>query len=246
MLRRPPRTARPRPSGPARQHVLRALLPVVLLAATPALSACVGDEPTIALLVDATSSRAVDSERFTDRVEATCEECRVRVYDAGDDADTQRSQVRQAEADSADVLVVVPVEAGGPDGATDQELPVVSLGDLVDGADAHVGLEEGGLPSGSGSDLDAARAVVLGEERSMTYVPTVAMSEQAADVAVGLLADTPATGGTDVDGVPSWLYPAQQVTVDTLSSVLVGQGAVTLEELCSGRTEKRCERLGLR
>lgn len=224
--------------------MLRRLLPVVLLAATPALSACLGDEPTIALLVADGSSRAVDTDLFTDRVSATCDECRVRVYDAGGDADTQRSQIRQAQADSADVLVVEPVDTPG---AVSADLPVVSVGGDVDGADAHVGLEEGQEPGGgAGPDLDAARAVLLGDEKSMTYVPTRDMSDQAADVAVGLLAGTPRTDGEDVDGVPSWLFADEEVTVDTLTSVLVAQNVVTLDELCSGETEKRCERFGLR
>ena len=38
----------------------------------------------------------------------------------------------------------------------------------------------------AGSDLQAARNLVLGDEKTMTYVPTRAMSEQAADVAVGV------------------------------------------------------------
>lgn len=224
--------------------MLRRLLPVVLLTATPALSACLGDEPTIALLVADGSSRAVDADLFSERVGATCDECRVRVYDAGGDADTQRSQLRQAQADSADVLVVEPVDPGGPGSAGD--LPVVSVGGDVDGADAHVGLEDGQAPDVSGSDLDAARAVLLGDERTMTYVPTREMSDQAADVAVGLLAGAPRTDGEQVDGVPSWLFADQEVTVDTLTSVLVAQGVVTLDELCSGETEKPCERFGLR
>ena len=50
----------------------------------------------------------------------------------------------------------------------------------------------------------------------------------------------------EVDGVDSWLYEQQDVTIDVLTSVLVGQGVITLDELCSGSTEKRCARLGLR
>ena len=80
----------------------------------------------------------------------------------------------------------------------------------------------------------------------MTYVPTRAMSEQAADLAVAYLADNPVEGGEDVDGIESWLYPAQDVTIDTLTSVLVAQGVLTLDELCDGSTEKDCARLGIR
>ena len=225
------------------------LVALALVAVVPLLSGCDGDEPTVALLVADESdseSRAVDVERFTDRVEATCDECRVTVYDAEGDAATQRSQVRQAEAASADVIVVVPVDADGLGTMTDRELPVVSLGTLVPGSDRFVGLESGEVPTQRGSDLEAAREVLLGDEKSMTYVPTRTMSEQAADVAVAFLAGTPVPDAEVVDGVESWLYQDQDVTIDTLTSVLVGQGVLTLDDLCSGPTEKRCVRFGLR
>lgn len=230
--------------------MLRARLALLaLLTVTPLLAGCAGDEPTIALLVaDGADdeSRAVDVEAFTDRVEATCDECRVTVYDAEGDAVTQKSQARQADATSADVIVVVPVDPDDLQTMTGQELPVVSLGTLVPGSDRFVGLEDGQVPQQTGSDLEAARDVVLGEETSMTYVPTRPMSERAADLAVAFLADAPVEDGQDVDGVESWLYRDQDVTIDTLTSVLVAQGVVTLDDLCRGDTEKRCARLGLR
>jgi ABC-type xylose transport system substrate-binding protein len=232
-----------------RARSLPAVLAVVLTAAVPLLSACTADEPTVALLVaDGTdpSSRAVDVDAFTQRVEATCDECRVQVYDAEGDADAQKSQARQAEATSADVVVVVPVEPDDLGTLTGSGLPVVSLGELVPAADRHVGLQGGSVPRQAGSDLDAARDVLLGEEESMTYVPTRAMSERAADVAVAFLADVPAADGEVVDGVESWLYRDREVTIDTLTSVLVAEGVVELDELCSGRAGKRCARLGLR
>ena len=230
--------------------MLRArLLTCALMTLAPLLAGCDGDEPTIALLVaDASdsSSRAVDVERFTDRVEATCDECVVTVYDAAGAAETQRSQARQAEARNADVVVVVPVDPDDLASLTGYELPVVSLGELVPGSDRYVGLEGGGLATQEGTDLEAARDVLLGDEESMTYVPTRAMSEQAADVAVALLAGTPVADAQEVDGIDAWLYEQQDVTIDALTSVLVGQGVITLDELCSGSTEKRCARLGLR
>ena len=82
--------------------MFRAPLLAPALVVAPLLSGCAGDEPTVALLVADGSdrtSRAVDVEAFTDRVEATCDECRVTVYDAEGDAETQKSQARQAEAD---------------------------------------------------------------------------------------------------------------------------------------------------
>lgn len=230
--------------------MLRArLVPLVLVLLAPLLAACVGDEPTIALLVadgaDRTS-RAVDAEAFTDRVGARCDECRVTVYDAEGDVETQKSQARQAEAASADVLVVVAVEPAELDAVVGRDVPVVSLGALVPGSDRFVGLSGGEVPTQDGSDLEIARDVLMGKETSMTYVPTRAMSEQAADVAVAYLADTEVSGGEDVDGVRSWLYDEVDVTVDSLTSVLVAEGAITLDDLCGGTTARRCVRWGLR
>ena len=231
-----------------RARLLTRLLTAALVVA-PLLSACAGDEPTIAVLVadtGDTSSRVVDVERLTDRVESTCDECRVRVYDAEGDAAAQKSQARQAEADSADVVVVVAVDPDDLGTLTGGDLPVISLGELVPGSDRFVGLESG-VPTGrSGSDVEAARDVVMGKEKSMTYVPTGDMSDRAADLAVAYLADNPVEGGVDVDGVESWLYSDREVTVDTLTSVLVAEGILTLDDLCSGSTRKRCASLGLR
>jgi ABC-type xylose transport system substrate-binding protein len=225
------------------------ILALVLVAVAPVLTGCIGDEPTVALLVadgSDSTSRAVDVELFTARVEATCDECRVVTYDAEGDVETQQSQARQAEASSADVIVVVPVDPSDLAAVTGRDVPVVSLGTLVPDSDRFVGLVGSEVPTQSGSDLDAARDIVLGDEDSMTYVPTRAMSEQAADVAVGLLADEPVAGGEDLDGIESWLYQDDEVTLDTITSVLVAQGAITLDELCSGTTAKKCTSLGLR
>ena len=229
--------------------MFRARLLAAALVVAPLLSGCVGDEPTIAVLVadgSDSSSRAVDVDRLTDRVQSTCDECRVRVYDAEGDAATQKSQARQAEADSADVVVVVPVDPDDLDTLTGGDLPVISMGELVPGSDRFVGLESGSLPRQAGSDVEAARDIVRGEQRTMTYVPTGAMSDRAADLAVAYLADEPVEGGEDVDGVESWLYSDRDVTVDTLTSVLVAEGILTLEDLCHGDTRQQCARLGLR
>lgn len=220
----------------------------VLALVAPLLSGCLGDAPTVALLTDGSdsSAHAVDVEAFEERVLATCDECTVTVYDAEGDAAQQKHQVRQAEAESADVLVVVPVEPDEVESLDGGDVPLVSLGTLVPGADRHVGLEDASdADTGGDSDLEAAREVVLGERSSMTYVPTVAMSEQAADVAVALLADSEVADGEEVEGVESWLYATQDVTLDNLTTVLVGQGVITLDELCVGTTATRCARLGL-
>ena len=230
----------------------RPLVPSLVLAVLlPVLAGCAGDEPTVALLVadgDETS-HVVDVEAFEERVAATCDECSVTVYDAEGDAAQQKSQARQAEVESADVIVVVPVEPEDMELLTEDDVPLVSLGTLVPGAEGHVGLREAADAEGDAdSDLAAARDLILRERSSMTYVPTEDMSEQAADVAVALLADIPVPEGAveaeEVEGVQSWLFETQDVILDTLTTLLVGQGVLTLDELCEGETAKRCARLG--
>lgn len=230
----------------------RPLAPALALALLlPLVAGCAGDEPTVALLVadGSDASHVVDVETFEERVAATCDECSVTVYDAEGDAAQQKSQARQAEAESADVIVVVPVEPEDMESLTGTDVPLVSLGTLVPGAESHVGLRQAADAQGDAdSDLAAARDLILGERSSMTYVPTEAMSEQAADVAVALLADTAVLDGPveveEDEGVQSWLFEAQDVTLDTLTTLLVGQGVLTLDELCEGETAKKCAKLG--
>lgn len=221
-----------------------------MLLTFPLLAACSGDDPTVVALLVADgsggASRAVDADVFEDRVAGACRGCRVEVYDAGGDAEEQKSQVRVALAESADVVVVEPVDAAAIQDVELGEVPLVSTGTLAPGADRFVG-PEGGLPPDSGEPvLEAARALVLGEDESFVWVPVQEMSEQSADVAVGLLADKPVEGGEDHEGVRSWLFETQRIDRSNLATVLVGQGAVTLEDLCEGDTSRRCTRMGLR
>ncbi|CAA9380552.1 MAG: hypothetical protein AVDCRST_MAG32-1617 [uncultured Nocardioides sp.] len=231
---------------------MRPLLATLL--ALPLLAGCTEpDTTTVALLLadeagsTARGARIVDVEVLTDRIASACEECELEVYDAGGDADEQVSQVRQALAAESDVLAVWPVDAAQVGEVVPEDVPVVSLVTLVPGSEQFVGLAEGepDLPP-QGTDLEAAREVVLGKRKQMTFVPVRALSEQAADVVVGQLAEKPLTGGTEHEGVPSWLYETTRVTLDTLTTVLVGQGVLDLEELCQGRVAERCTQLGLR
>ena len=63
-------------------------------------------------------------------------------------------------------------------------------------------------------------------------------------MAVGILADEEVEGAEDYEGVPSWLHTVTEVRLADLTSVLVRDGVVTLEELCAGSTARRCEQLG--
>lgn len=223
---------------------------LALLLALPLVAGCVGDDaPTVALLV-ADGSRAgapFDVEAFTARVEATCADCEVEVHDAAGDATEQADQVRRAVEAEADVVAVWPVEPEEVEGVVTGDVPLVSLVTLVPGSDRFVGMAAGEPElDDQGSDLEAARDLVLGERRTVTYVPVQPLSEQAADVVVGQLAGTPIADGEEHEGVMSWLFEATQVTLDDLTTVLVGEGVITLDDLCEGSTAKRCERYGLR
>jgi ABC-type xylose transport system substrate-binding protein len=232
-------------------------LPVLLAAllGCTLLTGCVQENPTVvAFLVSDGSQRLeprVDVEAFEARVEATCQECAVRVYDAKGDAATQADQAEQALGDSADVIVLDPVEAEDAEAYVDggeDEVPVVAHTTLVPGADRFVGVAEPLTRSSAGppadTDLEAARQIVQGPRQSLLYVPATAMSEQAADVAVGILADDEVEGAEDFEGVPAWLHTVTDVRRADLTNVLVRDGAITLEELCSGSTARDCERLG--
>lgn len=225
-----------------------------MLLSLPLLAACTEPDTTkVALLLAEESGRTsggapvVDVEAFTARVRAACQECEVEVYGAAGDAAEQASQVRQAVVAESDVLVVWPVEPDEVEGIAPEETPVVSLVTLVPGSDRFVGIAGGepDLPD-QGTDLAAARDLVLGQRKRMTFIPVESMSEQAADVTLGQLAGTRVPGGKEHEGVTSWLYDATEVTLDSLTTVLVGQGVVDLEELCRGRTAQRCARYGLR
>ena len=65
-------------------------------------------------------------------------------------------------------------------------------------------------------------------------------------LAGGLPRRHPVEDGEEVDGVESWLLQRQRGHRRHPTSVLVGEGVVTLDDLCSGNTRKRCARLGLR
>ena len=125
-------------------------------------------------------------------------------------------------------------------------VPVIAFGTLVPGADWFVGLSEPApAAGGADSDLDAARQVILRDRKRFTFIPATEMTAKAADVAVGELVDEPVSESVDTEGVPSWLFEPVDVTVNDLTTVVVARGALTLDELCAGKTAKRCARLGL-
>lgn len=238
---------------------MRHRLPAFVMAAASVLASLTGcryDDPVLVAFVvaDAEDSLAqpADVEAFEQRVRQRCDGCAVEVYDASGDADAQERLVDRALAAGAAVLVLEPVDVEDAEELTSRagEVPVVAYGQLVPGADRFVGLGSEAPDEGSATDaadeVEAARDVVSGKSRSMVFVPARAMSEQAADVAVGLASQTPVEGATEHEGVPAWLFEAEVVTRKDLADVLVKQGVVDLGALCAGETARRCADLGLR
>lgn len=225
--------------------IRRLLVPLLML---PFLSGCLSSTTTVALFVaDSEGGSVVDVDAFTEQVREVCDECEVKVYPANGDAGRQREQVADAVDNDAAILVVQPVAADDAESHPSDGLPVVSLIELVPGSDRFVGLAEP-IPAdvaAQGDDLVAAREVITGDRKTMTYVPGRAMSEQAALVALSVLGNDPLDGSEDYEGVQSWLYETSRVTRANLATVLVGQGTYTLDELCSGHAKRPCEALGL-
>lgn len=230
---------------------MRCLLLVCSLVLTSALSGCAATDSTViaVLVADETAQvqQPIDVERLEQRVAEVCDGCTVRVQDAGSDADVQASQFEQALED-ADLVVLDAVDPELAESLVQQagEVPVIALGTLVPGADWFVGLSEpAARMDGVDSDLEAAREVIGGDRKSFVHLPAAEMSIQAADVAVGELADEPVGESVEHEGVPSWLFEPVTVRIEDLTSVVVASGAMTIAELCSGSTAKRCAKLGI-
>ena len=231
---------------------MRRVLLACCLLVLSASSGCTSLNPTvIAVLVadqDAQLQQPLDLGALESRVEEICDGCSVKVYDAGSDADEQSDQLDQALTESADIVILDPVDPELAESLVQraETVPVIALGALVPGADRFVGLSEP-APSAEGadSDLEAARELILRDRDTFTFVPAAEMSVKAADVAVGELVGDPVDGSVDEEGVPSWLFEPVEVTVNDLTTVVVARGALTLDELCAGDTATRCAMLGL-
>lgn len=231
---------------------MRSALLACTLLVVSMLSGCTALNPTVIAVLAADESaqlqQPLDLDALKSKVEEICEGCTVVVYDAGSDADTQSDQLDQALAASADVVILDAVDPELAESLVQRsaEVPVLAVGTLVPGSDWFVGLAEPVEPAeGADSDLEAAREVILRDRTSFAFVPAAQISAKAAEVAVGELVDQPVGGSVDTEGVPSWLYEPVEVNVQDLTSVVVAEGALTLDELCSGDTAERCGKLGL-
>lgn len=216
-----------------------------------ALSSCAVDPPNEIFVLAADEStrlqQPLDVEAFEASVATICDGCQVVVLDAAGEADAQAEHLDTALADGADVLVLDPVDPELAESLVRRagDVPVLAYATQVADADYFVGMTTAVDPGSEDSDLDAARAVILGDADSFEFVPATAMSEQAADVAVRVLADEDVLASEDLDGVPSWTFEPTTVTLAELTTVVLPSGAMTLDELCEGDTATKCEKAGL-
>jgi D-xylose transport system substrate-binding protein len=109
--------------------------------------------------------------------------------------------------------------------------------------EAEVG--EWPVVTGQDAQLDALRRIITGRQAMTVYKPMRAQAQQAADVAVRVLTGDEITGADDYEGVPTFLFEPQPVDLDNLTTVVVGDGAWRIDEICADGVLRRCEALGL-
>jgi ABC-type xylose transport system substrate-binding protein len=225
---------------------MRYLIPLLL--AVPLLAGCVGPDPSVVAVLSAGESpgSALDVAAFEERIAEVCDGCKVEVHDAGGDAEEQRRQFEAVLEEGVGGIVVEAVETDVAEEFTllAEEVPLVSVGQLVPGSDWFVGLPEPVPTSDVEPDLPAARALVAGDIDSYVHVPSLAISSDAATVVVHAMTRTDLEGSVEYEGVPSWLHEPVEVTRTNLTTVLVADGLVSLDEVCEGQA-RACRRLGL-
>ncbi len=226
---------------------MRLLLSTLL--ALPFLTACLGSNPgEVAVLVaDASSNTAaLDADAFSEALAEQCEGCTVTVYDAEGDVDAQREQFQTALDRGVGAVVVEAVEAEVAEEFADADTatPLVAAGTFVPGADWFVGVTAAVEASEYGTDLEAAQALLAGDETSFQHVPTAAISADAAMVVTRVMAREDLTAPTTYEGVPSWIHEPVDVTLSNLTTALVAPGLLSIEDLCEG-AEARCAKLGI-
>lgn len=164
--------------------------------------------------------------------------------------ETATAGLRPADVSLEEVVVADAGEAEREVAARLKQAPyaVVLAGsdELAEGAAR--GLEGvAGQPAllGPGARLDTARRIVTGDQAMSVHEPYERAATQVADVVVALLTGGEPRGGEDLDGVRSWPFEVEPVTLDSLTSTMVHDGAIDLDDLCAGPVRRRCTSLGL-
>ncbi|MDP3894982.1 substrate-binding domain-containing protein [Nocardioides sp.] len=183
------------------------------------------DDPDTALLkqaahevIDASDLEVVDE---LDPPDGSAEEARDWVADA----------LQQAGSGTIDAIYVAhDAQAGG-------------VAEALQGA--GLGRAELPLVTGQGAELDAVRRLVTGEQSMTVHTSLRDQAQQAADIAVAVLANEDVEGGEDHEGLRAWFFEPQAVTLDNLADTVVRDGLWPAAEICQGRARRPCERFGL-
>lgn len=234
--------------------LMRTVTSLGLAAATAVLlSGCLGGAPTVTVLLTGSEENSLmDTAAFADAVTKQCADCDITFVEGnGEVADQERELV--AALESADVVVVEPPVSGElteesvahEDAlSSDEGAPVVALGTFVPGARAHIGFAPPVAETEFVDDLAAARAVVAGKVDSYQHVPRSDAAMLAAQAVLALEAGEAVPEQQERDGVPQWLLEAPLVSLENLTTVLVGSGQLSIEEICKPNAQ-RCSEFGL-
>lgn len=131
-------------------------------------------------------------------------------------------------------------------GGSSYDVVLAGTDDLAAGAArALAGVRRPPALVGPEAGLEAARRIVTGDQAMSVYEPYGTVATQVADVVVALLTGDEPAGGEEVEGVESWTFEARPVTLASLTSTMVHDGAIGLDELCAGGLRARCTALGL-
>lgn len=179
--------------------------------------------------------------------------------------DPQGAMLRRAVAKTLRRAKITPVAEFRPEGpATDPVAgwvrrawtPVVDgvltssdeQADAVAAALTARGVPESRWPviAGRGADLDALRRLILGTQAVTVYGDHAEEAGAAAGLAAALIHHDPVEDTTELEGVPALLLHSTPITLENLTTVIVGSGRYTTRRLCRGETTERCTELGIR
>lgn len=115
------------------------------------------------------------------------------------------------------------------------------------------GIDPSTIPvTGQDAEVSALQRIVAGEQFNTIYQPITDFAARAADLAIalahgedppeGLINGTTPTEAGDID---AYLYDNVVITLDNIEDTVIGDGFVTVEEICTGEYVRACEEAGL-
>jgi D-xylose transport system substrate-binding protein len=109
------------------------------------------------------------------------------------------------------------------------------------------------LPPVTGQDAELAgvQRIIAGEQFMTVYKPFKPEADAAAEMAVALARGEDVKADSTIDsattkGIPATLIPPVAVTVDNLKDTVIKDGLYKLEDICTAKYAKACEKAGLK